>query len=325
MKVFVSSLGVMGRRHLIGAMKAGAEVLGFDPSEASVEKAKEAITKAGLDLAKVKFTATLPTNQSFDAAIFSETADFRVQNFLKFTETNTAKRIMLEKPVARGPADLEKMQGQVAGLETKGTQVFVNFPRRTWPFYMAMKERWAKDTALEMTLNGGAVGLGCNGIHYIDTFAFLSSKISDKFEVLHARGSTELIGSGRGERFKDYGGTFLLKKGPATFYLSIDPTGTPTPVLTFKSKNSVMWVDENNYTYREWNKTAGFEKPTYLYGQDYSILGEGAVEYRDLISLTQLWTNSELMLPKFGEVIESHHMLFALLKAANIQEPYLFT
>lgn len=325
MKVLVSSLGVMGRRHLLGALKAGAQVVGFDPSEASIEKSKEAVVKAGLDVAQIQFVQQLPVSQTFDVAIFAETADFRMPNFMKFIETNKAKRILLEKPVTRGPADLELMGTKIKKLQTEGTQVSVNFPRRTWPFYMKMKEAWSKDAALEMTLNGGAVGLGCNGIHYIDTFAFLTSNISEKFQVLHSSVNADLIGSGRGERFKDYGGTFLLKKGPATFYLSIDPTGTPTPILTFKSKNAVMWVDENNYTYRQWNKTGGFEKPNYLYGQDYTVTGEGAVEYRDLISLTELWVKGELQLPAFDNVIESHAMLFGLLNAANVQEPFLFT
>ncbi|MFM6927910.1 MAG: hypothetical protein ACKOX6_05560 [Bdellovibrio sp.] len=323
MKVFLSSLGMMGRRHLLGALQAGAEVHAFDPSEKSIEAAKEAVQKATSITGTVIYQTKQPQGGSFDVAIFSETADYRKANFEQFVADNKAKRVLLEKPVTTGWADFEAVM-QKASAQV-GTEFFVNFPRRTWPFYTKLKEQIGKEELIELTLNGGAVGLGCNGIHYIDMFLYLTSHISAPVEVAYSKISSELVGSGRGPRFKDYGGHFLLKKGPASFFMSMNPSSTATPIITFKTPHGNMWIDENNYTFRQWNKTAGFEKPNYLYGQDYVVTDEGNVAYRDLISLTKLWVQGEIQLPRLADVEMSHKALFDLLSVGGAQEPYLFT
>lgn len=325
MSVFICSLGIMGRRHLIGALQAGLAVVAYDPSEDSITKSKEAIEKSGLANSSVQFLKQFPEQQGFDIAIFAETADFRKDNFIRFTQKNKAKRIMLEKPVARSQSDFDQVAKVAYELKISGVEIFVNFPRRTWPFYMNLKETWGSSSPIEMTVNGGAIGLGCNGIHYIDTFCYLTSSDITPFEVAYSQVDADLVGSGRGARFKDYGGTFLIKKGKSSLYLSLNPTGTSTPILSLKTLHSTLWIDESNYTYREWKKTGGFDKPNYLYGQDYTIRGEGPVAYRDLISLTKLWVQQELILPTIEQVGESHSILFSLLKAAQVPQPFLFT
>lgn len=325
MKVFISALGMMGRRHLLGAMQAGAEVVAFDPSPESIQKAKDAITAGGLDLAKAQFVTSLPQGEKYDAAIFAETADYRKNNFLKFVETNKAGKILLEKPLSQNVSDLNLFFELSERLEQAGTPVYVNFPRRAWPFYMALKEKLKGEKFVEMTLNGGAVGIGCNGIHYLDMFSYLVQDMPGDMQVVLSKVSDTLVGSGRGERFKDYGGHFLLQKGQSSFYICANPESSTTPILTIKTALTTMWVDENNYTFRQWDKTAGFEKPTYLYGQDYAISQEGNVQYRDLISLTKEWLNGATSLPHLSQSRESHMSLFNLLQTAKVSEPYLFT
>ncbi|WP_413613342.1 hypothetical protein [Bdellovibrio sp. HCB-110] len=325
MKVFISSLGVMGRRHFSGALLAAAEIIAFDPSDASIEKARETLHKPEFKDAKVEFVKSLPVGKEYDVAIFSETADYRKDNFLNFLETNKVKRVLLEKPIVRSEKDLAEIFSRCKELIASGVTVNVNFPRRSWPFYQALKNELKNEKFIEMTLNGGAVGLGCNGIHYLDTFSFLTSESAEPLKILFSQVTDVLVGSGRGERFKDYGGKFLVAKGSNSFFLTINPESTATPILTIKGNNKTLWIDENNYTYRKWTKEAGFEKPNYLYGQDYKITSEGSVEYRDLISLTKGWLQGEISLPTLAEAQESHLALFELLKSAKVQEPYLFT
>ena len=54
-----------------------------------------------------------------------------------------------------------------------------------------------------MMLNGGAIGLGCNGIHYLDKFILFSGNEMPNIKWVNL--SNEIIKSGRGNHFFDYG------------------------------------------------------------------------------------------------------------------------
>ena len=65
-----------------------------------------------------------------------------------------------------------------------------------------------KENNFVMMLNGGAIGLGCNGIHYLDKFILFSGNEMPNIKWVNL--SNEIIKSGRGNHFFDYGGDFIL-------------------------------------------------------------------------------------------------------------------
>ena len=168
-KAFISGLGSMGRRHLKGLIKLGCQVEAYDPNHKMFEIAKSELKKENLNfenLNKVDKPAV-----DYDFAIFSETASSRFKNFKLFTNISNSKKILLEKPLSSDPRETKAFL-DIAKNKNIENHIEVNFTRRSWPHIKQISEYCKDEEEFIMTINGGAIGLGCNGIHYIDNFIF---------------------------------------------------------------------------------------------------------------------------------------------------------
>ncbi len=168
---------------------------------------------ADLSPDRVTFTTAIPVGQ-FDVAVFAETTSHRLQNFRTFLEQGTARRILLEKPMSAVPCEVREFHAVALAHGVDGiTQV--NFGRRHWPHLHKLAEYCGEEARFSVTLNGGAIGLGCMGIHYLDTFLALSR--DEVPEVAWAELSKTMVASGRGTQFADFGGDFVLTgpRGPS--------------------------------------------------------------------------------------------------------------
>ena len=81
-KAYLSSLGSMGKKHLLALISMGYEVEAFDPSLEAFNTSKVNITENGLCAKKLR--SVNESIGSYDIAIFSETADKRFRNFENF-------------------------------------------------------------------------------------------------------------------------------------------------------------------------------------------------------------------------------------------------
>ena len=88
-KAYLSSLGSMGKKHLLALISMGYEVEAFDPSLEAFNTSKVNITENGLCAKKLR--SVNESIGSYDIAIFSETADKRFRNFDKFLEKSLQK------------------------------------------------------------------------------------------------------------------------------------------------------------------------------------------------------------------------------------------
>ena len=64
-------------------------------------------------------------------------------------------------------------------------------------------------TQPNINFTGGALGIGANGIHYLDLLFFLYN--AKKAKIAYATIEPETIESGRGSSFKDFGGLIVLE------------------------------------------------------------------------------------------------------------------
>jgi hypothetical protein len=59
-------------------------------------------------------------------------------------------------------------------LKQKGINAWVNCPRRLFNGFRLLKELFSKNEPIFLSVTGGNWGLGCNSIHFIDLFAFIT-------------------------------------------------------------------------------------------------------------------------------------------------------
>lgn len=321
-KVYLSGLGMMGRRHLKGLVRAGVHVVAFDPDPASHAKGAADLSAAGLSPEGVTYVTEMPAD-TFDAAIFSETAEWRHKNLSSFLRRNAATRYLLEKPLSANPVEVEEFPVMLAQAGVPAEAISVNFPRRLWSVTSRLQELASDSSDVQVTINGGAFGLGCNGIHYLDAFLHLARK--SEAEVLFCQLDDSSVASGRGSQFLDYGGRFLLRSGKATLFCSASASSSAPVMVTVRGDHFTVLVDETDLTWKILRRSPDSKLPNYRYGADYAVIEHGPFHIDNLDVVTERWIRREAALPSLEEAMPAHRLLHQILEAGGTKQPFYYT
>lgn len=318
---FLSALGAMGRRHLKGLVRAGFSVTAYDVNDGLEETVKKELLAADLPADQVSFVRAIP-HGNFDVAVFAETTVNRLQNFKQFLSHGKADRILLEKPMSADPDEVRAfhavaLEHGVAGI----TQV--NFVRRHWPHLHRLAERCAREERFTVTLNGGAVGLGCMGIHYLDTFLALSG--DDMPDVTWSELSKTLVASGRGARFTDFGGDFVLTGRRSRLMASLEAGSSANVLMTVRGAHFLALVDYTDKRWKIHTRKPASVMPNYRYGADYVVDEEGAFSIPGMDALSHDWALGLIEMPGLAQALKTHDLLDRILQAGGARPPYQYT
>lgn len=317
---FVSALGAMGRRHAKGLVRAGFDVVAVDPNPAVLDVARRELQEAGLESGKLSLVDR-PSGR-FGVGVFAETTPGRLANFTRFLGAASADRILLEKPLAAVPAEYDQFL-DVARAHGVADVTQVNFIRRTWPHVQRLAEMCTQEQRFSMTLNGGAIGLGCMGIHYLDTFLNLCG--NEIPTVRWATLSTVMVKSGRGVQFEDFGGDFVLDGHRGRLLASLSAGSSANVVMTVRGKHFMAQVDYNDMLWKIARRKAESTMPFYRYGADYEIIEQGRLEIPAMDAVTEDWALCRIDLPVLEQALVTHRLLDEILRAGGAHPPYQFT
>ena len=128
----------------------------------------------------------------------------------KLLETKNVKYLVLEKVLFPKLSDYDAVQRLLA---EKNVKTFVNCGRRNTFFYKQMRELFKSEKHVSMHASAVDLGLGCNTIHFLDTYCFISDQknfesdieyLNDGLIESKRKGYVEFIGT---MRFKSKKGT----------------------------------------------------------------------------------------------------------------------
>ena len=173
--VAVIGAGQIGSRHLQALARSAQveriEVVGR--SSGSLKIAEErylAITPAISQ--SVRFSDELShLSDSIDVAIIATNSDVRFSVLKELLSIKRVGALLLEKVVFQTSREFESA---IEALTASGVPAWVNCFRRTLPFYRRLRTLFGTERALTVSVKGGEWGLGCNAVHYVDLFAFLT-------------------------------------------------------------------------------------------------------------------------------------------------------
>lgn len=318
---YLSAIGVMGRRHLKGLVRAGFDVVAADPDHRAYDVARQELRAA--DLPSDRLRAADGSTEHFDVAVFCETAPFRLANFRRFLSTASAGRILLEKPLSANPADVDTFLA-MADEYGVGERTQVNFIRRAWPHIQTLAALCANEQRFTMTLNAGAVGLANTGIHFLDTFLFLSG---EEFpQVVWSALSQEPVASGRGECFKDFGADFVLRGSRGCLLASLEASSSADLAITIRGAHFVAELDYT--TVKRWKlvrRKPDSMLPNYRCGDDYEVIEDSLVPVPSMDVLTESWACGTLQLSPLKQAAAAHRLLTDILVAGGAHPPYRFS
>ena len=175
-----------------------------------------------------------------------------------------------------------------------------------------------------VSVSSGTIGVGANGIHYIDLMSYLFD--ADEIEFVAGEISDTIIPSGRGPQFCDFGGWCVLNyksnnKIKAQVHFSLSSQSTALGTMNFTFPNARVIIDEFEQTRYNKYRKADSQMPVQRYAADYQTQETEVFTSPDLKLLTQHWVENQLkgvdVLPTVKHSALSHKAMFEWLSKSK--------
>ena len=165
-----------------------------------------------------------------------------------------------------------------------------------FPFYQALKNEIKDSEQISYMVQGGAWGLGCNGLHFIDHLSYLSDNVHLKIDndFLHPH-----VYEAKRADYVEFNGLLKGRIGNHIFALYSDKEYAPT-TLTITTDKLNAYIDEANGYARiarknnDWKWEETKQKIIYFQSELTNILIE------------QIITTGKCDLPSYDEAMSLH-------------------
>lgn len=241
--IAIIGAGQLGSRHLQGLASVATPLAIhlLDPSQASLDVAKARFAEvAGAasphELHLVAEATGMPAR--IDLLISATTAGVRLASLRALLAHSTVTNLILEKVLFQS---LGEYDDAAALLAEHGIRTWVNCPRRMFPFYAQLLQFFGNDKPTAMQVTGTNWGLGCNGVHFADLFAFLSGDDDLAYDtdlldpVVHAS---------KRDGFFEFSGTLVGRHAGKQLELQASVTGNARHLIVLRSAGKIAVVDE---------------------------------------------------------------------------------
>ena len=177
--ILIIGAGGIGSRHLQSLLKIiiPIQIFVVDPNLKALNIAKKMLDEIATNNNHSKHTKyvnnikSIPKN--IDIAIISTNADVRKIVFINLVQRVKVKYVIFEKVAFQSVEDFKEVISMLDDLEIKS---WVNCTRRMFPFYKKLRDVFSTENKVEIHYSGSNWGLGCNSIHLLDLFAYLTGE-----------------------------------------------------------------------------------------------------------------------------------------------------
>lgn len=234
--------GQLGSRHLQGlAQLKNINIQVVDASQIALDTAKQRFEEiTGLFNGKISYYTQLSlVNKNIDVAIIATNSSVRrliIEDLIKVADV---KNLILEKFLFTKISDYSIINDLI---KKHKINTWVNCPRRVVGYYQKLKSKLT--TPFTFSVSGNAWGLGCNGIHFLDLFSFLSN--SSELIIQNTLIDSEIQQSKR-NGYIEFTGTIIGSADRNSFSIS-SFNAEPSGVLIEINSSNVRYVIEEGST-----------------------------------------------------------------------------
>jgi predicted dehydrogenase len=293
LNILVVGFGMMGCRH-VQALLQNKEKFKVHVLEPSAENVETNAARIGAKPEDCSWYNSLGEVPPVELAIVATSSAPRF-NIVKTLIESGCKFFLLEKIVFQS---VDQFKEIMELMNANGVKAYCNFVNRYFEAYNEIKQELNADTHLEMLVYGNAFGLGCNAIHYIDIFQYLTANnnlIIDSSSV-----SKIEIENRRGTQYREFTGTLKMKndKGDKVTIIA-DPEFLGGVTINIRQGNKEYLLSEQSQKYYSIGVGSNDKK-------DFTITPTSRLS--DKITLEILEGNCRLT--RLEETFQSHQLLF---------------
>jgi predicted dehydrogenase len=333
LNVVILGAGRMGIRHAQGLLNHSniAKLFVVDLSIEALNNARAQLNNPSIIYLTLKEFENLIDTVHY--AIVASTANNRVETALLLIKKGVLK-VLIEKPLGQSEEEVKEL---VQLFKNTNIEAFVNLNMRQYDFFIQLKNDLNSSPQLQgfksITVNTGAIGIGANGIHYLDLILFLTNAYTA--EIVYSEIEDNLLPSGRGKNFNDFGGICLLDlfdnlgNKIARVYLSITSYSSAFGGWEIISPNGRIYFNEIDGKLISVLRKPDSLLPLHRYAADYDDAEVITIKSPFLGELTRSWFDQMLkgnnVLPRLDESLLVHKILFGWLKSFNSNSSFPIT
>lgn len=309
--IIIIGAGQLGSRHLQGILKYDKEKLSVyvsDPSNDALLISKERAAEVvhNHDLHFITDSTKLPKNA--EIAIVATNANVRELATNDLLEKTSLKYIILEKVLFQELEAYNRFEKIISNYNTK---IYVNHPRRLTPTYseIAQKIKIVGGRSF-FSIVGEYWDLGCNALHMIDLFMFLSNS---SLKSINTDGIDTTIVPSKRKGYIEFTGCITgLMENNDSFSLTSLP-GERGPLTIQVATNGNRWFVQEG----------GTKSVLHLGAENNYALNQNVFfqDYQSNLTtnvITNLLENETCDLPSYEESANTHKIFIeALLKKYN--------
>lgn len=304
-KIALIGAGQLGSRHLQGLAKSELEISieVIEPFEVSRDTTKQRFEEVPTNenIKSLDFLESITQlSDELDLVIVATNADVRFDVVNELLKNKKVKNLILEKVLFQKIEEYQKIEKL---LKKTNTKCWVNHPRRMFPFYKNLKQQLSNSKDINFSVSGGSWGLGCNGLHFLDCFSYLSSQKDIQLDSTFL--DKELYGTKRAG-FNEFNGMINGTLSNHTFSINCFAKEVSPVQFNITSDELNVLIDEANGWYRvskkenAWKPEVKEEKIVYFQSELTNIL------------LKDIFENS-CILPTYDEAMALHINYLSLL------------
>lgn len=276
-KIALIGAGQLGSRHLQGLAKSDVEISieVVEPFEGSRNTAKQRFEEIPTN-SKIKeihfYENIAQLSDNLDLVIVATNADVRFKVVKELLSSKKVTNLVLEKVLFQKIDEYKEVEEL---LQKSDTKCWVNHPRRIFPFYKNLKEKLTDAKNINFSVSGGAWGLGCNGLHFLDCFSYLANKENIVLDTTFL--GKELYETKRAG-FKEINGLLTGKLDNHSFSINSFAEELSPVHFNITSDTLNIMIDEANGWYRiaekanNWKSVNKEEKIVYFQSELSNIL-----------------------------------------------------
>ncbi len=177
--ILLIGAGQLGSRHLqaLALFESSCEIYVIDPFQTSLNIAKTRFEEVkGFEKHRITYISTIQELEEdrFDLAIIATNSNIRGNVIKDLLNQSKVEFFILEKVLFQTIQVYEEINYL---FKITNSKAFVNTPGRTFKLYQDLKSSLSPNEPVQMEIIGSNWGLGCNSIHFIDLFNFLTDEL----------------------------------------------------------------------------------------------------------------------------------------------------
>lgn len=305
--IILIGAGNLGSRHLQGLalVKFKLKIFVVDISNSNLKLAKERfklIDKKGKHEAVFVNSISDINERIFQTAIIATNSNIRFKIAKNLLELKTVKFLILEKVLFQNLKEYDDFE--IFSLNFK-TKIFVNCARRLNCFYDKISKVDFGNKNIHMEVYGSSWSMGCNSIHFVDLFNFITNLFPDNWIN---KLDNKIIDSKR-SGFIEFTGELI----------SEDNSGNKLSLISDKKLNSSLVIkisnDKIKYIIEEDSNKVVFQRQEFLENDKIHIdfqsnltnkVIESLIEYKTC-NLTTYKASSKLHKPLIKVMIDHYN------------------